>query len=133
MTEFPMKPMLAKLFWILFAAAGALFVYQVAPGKAEWVHASAVMAVGLGMFFFSRETVNDERVEQLKLKAVRTSFVPALVLTLLVNMLILNPQEPDRVSRSLSAFDFAALVMLLSSGLFYFWRWQDGREDDGAG
>ncbi len=128
-----MKPIFAKLFWILFAAAGALFVYQVAPGKAEWVHTSAVMAVGLGMFFFSRETVNDERVEQLKLKAIRTSFVPALVLTLLVNMLILNPQEPDMVSRSLSAFDFAAIMMLASSGLFYFWRWQDGRESKDAG
>lgn len=128
-----MNPIVAKLFWILFAAAGALFVYQVAPGKAEWVHASAVMAVGLGMFFFSRETVNDERVEQLKLKAVRTSFVPALVLTLVVNMFILNPQEPDMVSRSLSAFDFAAIMMLASSGLFYFWRWQDGRENMDAG
>lgn len=128
-----MKPIVAKLFWILFAAAGALFVYQVAPGKGEWVHASSVMAVGLGMFFFSRETVNDERVEQLKLKAVRTSFVPALVLTLVVNMLILNPQEPDMVSRSLSAFDFAAIMMLASSGLFYFWRWQDGRENTNTG
>ena len=47
-------------------------------------------------------------------------------------MLILNPQEPDIVTRSLSAFDFAAMVMLASSGLFYFWRWQDGREDKGA-
>ena len=127
-----MKPIFAKLFWVLFAAAGAPVVYHVAPGKAEWVHASAVLAVGLGMFFFARETVDDERVEQLKLRAVRTSFAPALVLTLLTNMLILNPQEPDIVTRSLSAFDFAAMVMLASSGLFYFWRWQDGREDKGA-
>lgn len=122
-----MKTIFAKLFWLLFATAGAPFVYHFAPGKAEWVHASAVLAVGLGMFFFTRETVDDERVEQLKLKAVRTSFVPVLVLTLLANMLILNPQEPDIVTRSLSAFDFATLVMLCASGLFYFWRWQDGR------
>jgi uncharacterized membrane protein len=122
-----MKPTLAKIFWILFAAAGALFAYHVAPGKLEWVHASAVIAVGLGMFFFSREPVSDERVEHLKLQAVRASFVPAIVLTLLINMFVLNPAEPDIVSHSLSAFDFAAVVMLSASGLFYFWRWRDGR------
>lgn len=111
-----MKPTFAKPGWILFAVIAAPFVYLVAPGREEWVHASAVVAVSLGMFFFARESVNDERVEQLKLKAVRATFVPALVLTLLANMFILNPQEPDIVSRSVSAFDFAAIMMLASSG-----------------
>lgn len=122
-----MKPNLCKLTWMLLVATGAPFVYLIAPGKQEWIHASAVIAVGLGLFFFGREAVEDERVSQLKLKAVQTSFFPVLGLTLLLNMLVLNPEEPDVVSRSLSAFDFAVLIMLCASGLFYYWRWQDGR------
>jgi uncharacterized PurR-regulated membrane protein YhhQ (DUF165 family) len=122
-----MKPIITKLAWIAFALAGAPFVYFVAPGKGEWIHAAAVLAVGLAMFFFASESNNDERVAELKLKAVKLSFVPALGVTLLINMVVLNPDEPDLVSHSLSAFDFAGLVMLASMVLFHFWRWEDGR------
>jgi hypothetical protein len=122
-----MKPIVTKLVWTAFALIGAPFVYFVAPGKGEWIHAAAVLAVGLAMFFFAGESNQDERVDQLKLKAVKVSFVPVLGVTLLVNMLALNPGEPDPVSHSLSAFDFAALVMLASLVLFHFWRWEDGR------
>jgi uncharacterized membrane protein len=122
-----MKPNLIKLAWAVFILAGAPFVFFLAPGKHEWVHAAAVIAVGLGMFFFARETVEDERVALLKLKAVRASLVGALNFTLLMNLFVLNPREPDVVSRSLTAFDFAAIAMLGSLILFYYWRWQDGR------
>jgi hypothetical protein len=122
-----MQPIISKLAWAAFILAGAPFVYFVAPGKGEWVHASAIIAVGLAMFFFAREPNHDERVDQLKLRAVNVSFVPALGVTLLINMVVLNPDEPDVVSRSLSAFDFAAITMLCSVALFYSWRWQDAR------
>lgn len=122
-----MKPQIIKLAWAAFILAGAPFVFLVAPGKQEWVHAAAVIAVGLAMFFFARESVEDERVAILKLKAVKASLFVALNLTLLMNMFVLNPQEPDVGSRSLSAFDFAAIAMLCSLILFNYWRWQDGR------
>lgn len=126
-----MKPHFTKLVWLGFALAGAPFVYWFAPGKQVWAHAAAVAAVGLGLFFFSRETGDDERVQQLKLRALRVSFLPTLVLCLAFNMMVLNPSEPDLTTRSVSAFDFAALMMLGSSALFHFWRWQDGRASVG--
>lgn len=122
-----MKPIVAKAGWASFTVAGAPFVYFIAPGKQQWVHAAAVIAVGLAMCFFSRERVNDERIEHLKLKALRASLVGALNLTLVVNMWVLNPAEPDLVSRSLSAFDFLVIAMAGALGLFYYWRWQDGQ------
>lgn len=121
-----MKPILTKSIWALFVFAGAPFVYFIAPGKNEWVHAAAVIAVGLAMFFFSREPTHDERVEHLKLKAVKASLVGALNFTLVMNLLVLNPGEPDLASRTLSAFDFLAIAMLGSLALYYYWRWQDG-------
>ena len=121
-----MKPIVIKLLWGLFVLAGAPFVYFVAPGRSEWVHAAAVIAVGLAMFFFSREPYHDERVEHLKLKAVKASLVGALNFTLVMNLLVLNPAEPDFVSRTLSAFDFLGIAMLGALALYHYWRWQDG-------
>lgn len=117
-----------KLLWTFFSGAGAPFVFYIAPGKHEWVHAAAVISIGLAMLFFSRERIEDERVEHLKLKALKVSLVVAVNATLVLNMWVLNPEEPDRVSRSLSAFDFLAIAMLCALGLFHYWRWQDGRE-----
>ena len=124
-----MKPLFTKIVWLVFALAGAPFAYWLAPGRQVWAHAAAVAAVGLGLFFFSRETVDDERVQQLKLRALRVTFLPTLVLSLALNMVVLNPQEPDLTIRSASAFDFASMMMLGSSALFYFWRWRDGRSE----
>lgn len=112
-------------------ALGAPILHYAIPG-ASWIRTSAAIAGGLMMIFFSRERVDDERVHDLKLKAVSAAFSASFALTLIVNWFLNRDFDPRRdfdgatgIWRSISAFDLIIVTMVAAIGLFHFWRFQD--------
>ncbi len=93
----------------------------------RWSGASVMVATCLMVAFFSRERDQDERVEQLKLKAVRLS-LPLSALAVFGHALLLKLNSGRRTGlHYLSAFDLLIIAMVVALGLFHYWRWQDGR------
>jgi hypothetical protein len=89
------------------------------------------------MIFCAREKVNDERVEHLKLKAAKAGllFGTLFAMLLQVGVLMTKSAQPRSQRGSLftanvplSAFDVLIVIMLITLGCYYYWRWQDGRE-----
>ncbi len=93
---------------------------------------SYFIAAGLLMIFFSKERIDDERIQQLKMKALFTTMSAGLGLTFLAYVVFrsidrdLGP-APAELHHVVSAWDFLAGVLGLSLILFHFWRWQDAR------
>jgi hypothetical protein len=105
---------------------------QVAIPGATWIRTSAAIAGGLMMIFFSRERIHDERVQDLKLKALSAAFSVSFTLTLIVNWFLNRDFHPGRdfdgttgVWRSISAFDLIVLTMVVALALFHYWRFKD--------
>ena len=73
-----------KRLGILLIVAGGPVVHDVVPGG-FWLRTSAAIAAGLMMIFFSKEAIEDERVRDLKLKALHAAFSVSFTLTLIVN------------------------------------------------
>ena len=73
-----------KRLGILLIVAGGPVVHYVVPGG-FWLRTSAAIAAGLMMIFFSKEAIEDERVRDLKLKALHAAFSVSFPLTLIVN------------------------------------------------
>ena len=63
------------------------------PGS-SWIRTSAAVAAGLMMIFFSRERIHDERVQDLKLKALNGAFSVSFTLTLIVNWFLNRDFDP---------------------------------------
>ena len=85
------------------------------------------------LVFFSRESIHDERVEGLKLKAISAAFSVSFTLTLILNWLLNRDFDVTRdfdgrtgVWRSISAFDLIIVTMAVALALFHHWRRQDG-------
>ena len=113
----------------MFVLAPALHV--AIPGS-SWIRTSAAVAAGLMMIFFSRERIHDERVQDLKLKALNGAFSVSFTLTLIVNWFLNRDFDARRdfdgatgVLRSISAFDLIVLTMVVALALFHYWRFQD--------
>jgi hypothetical protein len=101
-----------------------------------WLRTSAAIAAGLMMIFFSKESINDERVQGLKLRAVTAAFSVSFTITLMINWLLNRDFDITRdfdgatgVWRSISAFDLIILTMAIALTLFHYWRWQDTATD----
>jgi hypothetical protein len=131
-----MKSSTVKRLGVLMVVVGAPALHYAIPG-AFWLRTSAAIAAGLLMIFFSREPINDERVQDLKLKAVNAAFSVSFTLTLLLNWLLNRDFDVTRdfngatgVWRSISAFDLIILTMIVALALFYYWRVQDGDSTD---
>jgi hypothetical protein len=112
---------------VLFAPA----LHYAVPG-ASWIRTSAAIAAGLLLIFFSREAVDDERVRDLKLKAISAAFSASFALTLVVNWFLNRDFDAARdvdgapgVLRSISAFDLIIVTMVAALVLFRYWRIQD--------
>ena len=109
----------------------APLLHFVIPG-AFWHRTASSIAAGLMMLFFAKEPVEDERVQDLKLKAVSTAFSVSFALTLVVNWLLNRDWDVTRdfdgatmAWRSISGFDLIILVMTVALLLFHLWRRQD--------
>jgi hypothetical protein len=107
-------------------------VLHVAVPGSTWIRTSAAVAGGLMMIFFSRERIHDERVQDLKLKALSGAFSVSFTLTLIVNWFLNRDFHPGRdfdgatgVWRSISAFDLIVLTMVVALALFHYWRFRD--------
>ena len=86
-------------------------------------------SLGLMMIFFSRERIDDERVQQLKMKALFTAMSVGMGVGMMskhyINVIrqgTLNTMAPE-----LTAWEFLSGTLLIALGLFHYWRWQDAR------
>ena len=84
---------------------------------------------GLMMIFFSRERIDDERVQQLKMKALFASMSVGIAVGMMgkhyLNVIrrgTLNTMAPE-----LTAWEFLSGTLLVALALFHYWRWQDAR------
>jgi len=119
---------------VLFAP----ILHYAIPG-ASWIRTSAAVAAGLLMIFFAKEAADDERVRDLKLKALNAAFSTSFALTLIVNWFLNRDFDSTRdfdgatgILRSISAFDLIILTMVAALALFHYWRYQDGAPDAGS-
>ena len=67
-----MKSSTVKLLGVLLVLVGAPLLHFAIPG-AFWLRTSAAIAAGLMMIFFAREPIHDERVTDLKLRAINAA------------------------------------------------------------
>jgi hypothetical protein len=134
-----------KRLGLLLVVVVAPLLHVAVPG-AFWGRTSAAIAAGLMMIFFSREVIHDERVQDLKLKAINSAFSVSFTLTLIVNWFLNRDFDVTRdfsgargTWRSISAFDLIILTISTALVLFHVWRLQDseapvlhGRGADGG-
>lgn len=123
-----------KRLGMLLIVAGAPLVHYAVPGG-FWLRTSAAIAAGLMMIFFSKESIDDERVRDLKLRAVHAAFSVSFTLTLIVNWFMNRDFDVTRdfdgttgAWRSISGFDLIILTMSVALGLFHYWRFQDSAD-----
>lgn len=120
-----------KRLGLVLALAGAPLLHYFVPG-ASWLRTSAAIAAGLMLVFFTKEPVDDERVQDLKLKALSAAFSVSFTLTLILNWFLNRDFDITRdfdgttgTWRSISAFDLIILTMAVALALFHYWRRQD--------
>lgn len=115
-----------------------LAIVRLVIEQASWPSVSMSIVGALLMIFCAREKVNDERVEHLKLKAAKVGLLVGTLLVMLTQlgatMAKWGPAQPSGpglppMRMPLSAFDALSLVMLITLGCYYYWRWQDGRAE----
>jgi len=131
-----MKSSTVKRLGVLIVVVGSPVLHYLIPG-AFWIRTSAAIAAGLMMIFFSKEPIDDERVQDLKLKAVNAAFSVSFALTLIINWLLNREFDITRdfngaigTWRSISAFDLITLSMVIALALFHCWRFQDSQSSD---
>jgi hypothetical protein len=91
-----------------------------------WSLASSMITGALFMLLFVPERVDDERVKQLKLKAITWGYVGGLILVVVYENI---GRFVFRIKALpvFSAFDVLIILTALALCLFRWWRWQDGR------
>lgn len=97
---------------------------------------SAAANLGLVMIFFAKEPFDDERVQQLKLKALFHAIWAAIGFNFSVTFSYVIRQvwpalgsAPPVFGSGISAWELLSIVLLVALGFFHFWRWQDGRTE----
>ena len=128
-----MRSATVKYLGVLIVFVAAPLLHFVVPG-AFWDRTTAAVAGGLMMIFFSRESTHDERVQDLKLRAISTAFPASFSLTLIANWLLNRDFDVTRdfdgaggVWRSISAFDLMIVTLTVALGMYYYWRFQDNQ------
>jgi hypothetical protein len=115
--------------FILCAAA----IHLLNTGYADWsAGADTAYVMGLLLLFFTAESIDDERIQLLKLKAIYVAFFTgwAVVGTIrFVSYLNTDGGFP----RSPSAYDAMFIILVFAFALFHFWRFRDGQRGAAAG
>jgi len=115
-----------------------LAIFRLVIEQASWPSVSMSIAGALLMIFCAPEIVNDERVEHLKLKGAKAGLLVGTLVVMLTQLgATMAKRGPAQPSGSglpptrlpLSAFDALSLVLLITLGCYYYWRWQDGRAE----
>ena len=115
---------------ITLAAAAHLLI----GGYADWsAGPDTIYVMALMFLFFSRERTDDERVQELKLRALFVAFAVGWA-TSGVLRFASYLQAPDVVPRTIGAYDVMFIVLVVANGLYRIWHYQDGRDtrDPGA-
>lgn len=111
--------------YLLVAAMGYLFI----PAY-SWSLTSALMVAGLFMLLFAPERIDDERVRQLKLRAITWGYAGGLLVLCFYELIAKFPRL--RNLPQLSAFDSLLMTTVVALVLFRYWRWRDGRPGGGG-
>jgi len=107
-------------------------VHLLSSGYRDWNSGpDLIYVMGLIYLFFSKETIEDERVQLLKLKAIGIAFFNAWAITGVVRFGVYL-QDRSTPPRTMSAYDVMFVTLALALALFNFWRWQDGRSQPEA-
>lgn len=106
---------------------GVATVHLLNTGYTDW-NSGADMAYVMGLIalFFSKERIEDERVQLLKLKAICVAFFNAWAVTGIVRFIVYL-KDRSVAPQTMSAYDAMFVTLALALGLFHYWRWQDGR------
>jgi hypothetical protein len=108
------------IFFVCLSAGGLGF------GIFSWHSGSCFLAVGLFQLLFAPEHVGDERVAQLKLRAITVGYLTGLS-SLVLYEFVATFRPRASALPPLKAFDGFIVATGLALALFYYWRWQDGR------
>jgi len=89
-------------------------------------------SIGLMMIFFAKERIDDERVQQLKMKAMFAAMSSGIMFTFLAHhyasrVLAGGWGDANASIPAMSVWEFLAGILLIALGLFHYWRWQDAR------
>jgi hypothetical protein len=95
-------------------------------GIIPWRAASGILAAGLFQLLFAPEPIEDERVKQLKARAIMCGYMAGLSLLALYEV-VARARASVSVLPSLTAFDGFTMATAMALALFKYWRWQDGR------
>lgn len=95
---------------LLFAGAGVVYKILVLHDYVSFAPAFQIASLGLVFIFFSKEKYDDERIHQIKFRALTWGVLTAYFVTLGVTYLF----------RTLSAHEFLCLALLLTTAMFYF-------------
>lgn len=114
-----------KIAGIIILLLGVLFGF-IAPDR---MLLAVTASLGLMMIFFAKERIEDERVQQLKMKAMFTAMGSGIVVTLVAHhyLHVFVRGDLGSMPPAMTAWEFLAGVLLIALGLFHFWRWQDVR------
>jgi hypothetical protein len=118
------------LFAVILCAAS---VHLLNTGYADWrAGADTAYVMGLLLLFFTGESVDDERIQSLKLKSIYVGFFSGWAVVGAIRFVsYLNTGEG--FPRSPSAYDAMFIILTIAFALFHFWRFRDGRRGAEAG
>ena len=127
----------SKLFGLLSAPAKAAIVglvtlaavvHLVSSGYADWRAGPDTLYVMVLLFvFFSRERDDDERVQELKLRALMVAFVSGWAFAGAFRFASYL-QDREAVPKVPSAYDAMFVVLVLANALYLLWHHRDGRD-----
>jgi hypothetical protein len=113
--------------WVKYMGGGFVFwAAVVLAAGMSWSLVSKILATGLFMLLFAPQRIDDERVRQLKLRAIMWGYGAAVMLVSLHDFLGNTPLSllPQA---TFTAFDGFILANAISLALFHYWHWRDGR------
>lgn len=109
--------------WFNLAVAAGMLVLDAVLDRSNRTTISMVIAAGLVMIFVARAVPNDERIEQLKLKAAKAGLLLGLLGAMLANFYATLNGKPT----PWSVFDLMIVILASALGFYRYWRWQDAR------
>ena len=128
---FGLLPASAKGVIVLVVTLGAV-VHLLSSGYADWGAGADTFYVMVLLFvFFSRERHDDERVQELKLRALMVAFVSGWAFAGAFRFASYL-QDRQAVPKVPSAYDAMFVMLVVANGLYLLWHHRDGREASDA-
>ena len=104
-------------------------VHLLNTGDRDWnAGAAAAHVAALLLLFFAKETIEDERVRDLKLKALAVAFFAGWAVNGAIRFAVYL-RDRFAIPRTMSAYDARLVMLIIAHALFHFCRFQDGPPD----